>query len=167
MLLMLQHAGIDHVVLRTPENTPNDPAALDELLAADPAITDVAAVHCETTTGILNPIGEIGRINRKHQRSFIVDGMSSFGAVPIDFAAASIDYLISSPNKCLEGVPGFCFVIARRAALLACEGHARSLSLDLLKIIVAAENAIGSIQFCFVVFVRSFRRPDDHDVIYQ
>src|SRR2546430_2146991 len=90
MLLMLQHAGIDHVVLRTPENTPNDPAALDELLAADPAITDVAAVHCETTTGLLNPIEQIGRITRKHQRSFIVDGMSSFGAVPIDFAAASI-----------------------------------------------------------------------------
>ncbi len=68
---------------------------------------------------------------RRHERSFIVDAMSTFGAVPIDFAAAGIDFLISSANKCLEGVPGFCFVFARRAALLACDGNARSLSLDL------------------------------------
>ncbi|MEO8427412.1 MAG: 2-aminoethylphosphonate--pyruvate transaminase [Verrucomicrobiota bacterium] len=132
MLVMLQHAKIDHVVLRTPEDTPNDPAALDRLLAADKAITHVAIIHCETTTGILNPITEAGQIAKRHGRSYIVDAMSSFAAIPIDFAAAGIDYLISSANKCIEGVPGFSFVIARRAALLACDGNARSLSLDLL-----------------------------------
>jgi 2-aminoethylphosphonate-pyruvate transaminase len=132
MLQILRLARIDHVALRTPENTPNDPAALDRLLAEDRAVTHVAAVHCETTTGILNPIAALGEVVRRHQRSFFVDAMSTFGAVPIDFAAAGIDFLVSSANKCLEGVPGFCFVIARRAALLACEGNARSLSLDLV-----------------------------------
>ena len=132
MLLMLQYAKIDHVVLRTPEDTPNDPAALDRLLADDKAITHVAIIHCETTTGILNPITEVGQIVKRHERSYIVDAMSSFAAIPIDFGAAGIDYLISSANKCIEGVPGFSFVIARCAALLACDGYARSLSLDLL-----------------------------------
>jgi 2-aminoethylphosphonate-pyruvate transaminase len=132
MLLMLKYAKIDHVVLRTPEDTPNDPAALDRVLAADKAITHVAIVHCETTTGILNPITEVGQIVMRHGRSYIVDAMSSFGAIPIDFADAGIDYLISSANKCIEGVPGFSFVIARSPALLECEGYARSLSLDLL-----------------------------------
>ena len=131
-VLMLQHAKIDHVVLRTPEDTPNDPAALESALSSDKAITHVAVIHCETTTGILNPIDEIGHVVKRHGRAYIVDAMSSFAAIPIDFAAAGIDFLISSANKCIEGVPGFSFVIARRAALLANEGHARSLSLDLI-----------------------------------
>ena len=132
MALMLQHLKIDHLVLRTPENAPNDPAALDRALAADTAITHVAIVHCETTTGLLNPIAEAGRVVKSHRRGYIVDAMSSFAAIPIDLAAAGIDYLISSANKCIEGVPGFSFVICRREALLACEGYARCLSLDLL-----------------------------------
>jgi len=132
IVLMLQRARIEHAILHTPTDTPGDPAALDHELAADKSITHVAAVHCETTTGILNPIVEIGKVVKKHGRSYVLDAMSSFGAIPIDFEAAGIDYLISSANKCIEGVPGFSFVIARRAALLACEGCARSLSLDLL-----------------------------------
>lgn len=132
MIQMLQHARIAYVVLRTPENTPSDPVALDRALAADPGITHVAAVHCETTTGILNPIDELGRVTRRHRRSYIVDAMSSFGALPIDLTGWGIDHLISSANKCIEGVPGFSFVISRREALLASEGHARSLCMDLL-----------------------------------
>ena len=131
-VLMLQHAKIDHVVLRTTEDTPNDPAALDRALGADKSITHVVVIHCETTTGILNPINELGQIAKRHGRAYIVDAMSTFGAIPMDFAAAGIDFLISSANKCVEGVPGFSFVIARRAELLANEGHARSLSLDLV-----------------------------------
>jgi 2-aminoethylphosphonate-pyruvate transaminase len=92
----------------------------------------VAMVHCETTTGILNPIDEIGRIVKAGDREFIVDAMSSFGGVPLDLGKLKIDYLISSPNKCLEGVPGFSFVLVRREALEATKGRARSLSLDLL-----------------------------------
>lgn len=132
MILMLQHARIAHTILRTTEDVPNDPATLDALLASDPGITHVAAVHCETTTGILNPIEAIGSIVRKHGRTYIVDAMSSFGAYPIDFEKCGIDYLISSANKCVEGVPGFSFVLCRRAVLLATEGWARSLSMNLL-----------------------------------
>jgi 2-aminoethylphosphonate-pyruvate transaminase len=89
-------------------------------------------VHCETTTGVLNPIDEVGAVARRHGRAYFVDAMSSFGAIPIDLPGSGIDYLVSSANKCLEGVPGFSFVVCRRAALLACAGYARSLSLDLL-----------------------------------
>src|SRR5438034_5437491 len=132
MALMLQHLRIDHLVLRSPENSPNDPAALDRALAGDKTITHAAIVHCETTTGILNPITDVGRVVKNHRRAYIVDAMSSFAAIPIDFAAAGIDFLISSANKCIEGVPGFSFVVCRRDALLACEGYPRCLSLDLL-----------------------------------
>jgi 2-aminoethylphosphonate-pyruvate transaminase len=131
-VLMLQAHRTAHTVYRTPENTPPDPTELDRLLTADPAITHVVAIHCETTTGVLNPIETLGPVVRRHQRVFIVDAMSSFGALPIDFTTAAIDYLISSANKCLEGVPGFSFVIGRRADFEATQGWARSLSLDLL-----------------------------------
>src|SRR5438445_7269039 len=83
MVLMLKRARIEHTILRTSETVPNDPAALDRELAADKSITHVAVVHCETTTGILNPIREIGRVIKKHGRSCVVDAMSSFGAIPI------------------------------------------------------------------------------------
>lgn len=132
MVQMLSHMKIPHTVVRSTEDSPIDSRAIDSILTEDRAITHVAAVHCETTTGILNPIVEIGGCVRRHQRSYILDAMSSFGALPIDFMESGIDYLISSANKCAEGVPGFSFVIARRAAILACEGFARSLSLDLL-----------------------------------
>jgi 2-aminoethylphosphonate-pyruvate transaminase len=132
MAQMASHMKMSHVVLRCPENATPDLAALERMLRVDSVITHAAVVHCETTTGILNPINEIGRLVKAAGRLYIVDAMSSFGALPIDFAASGIDYLISSANKCLEGVPGFSFVIARRAALLETEGWARSLSLDLL-----------------------------------
>ena len=131
-VLMLQHARIPYAVLRTAEDVPSDASALDQLLASDKAITHVLAVHCETTTGILNPIQGIGAVARRHGKTYIVDAMSSFGAYPIDFEACGIDYLISSANKCIEGVPGFSFVLCRRAVLLATEGWARSLSMNLL-----------------------------------
>lgn len=129
---MLVHARIPHTVLRTAENTPSDPAALEAELARDPAITHVFAVHCETTSGILNPIAQLGRVARRSGKLFIVDAISSFGGLSIPFEPWGVDFLISSPNKCLESVPGFSFVFCRRETLLACEGWARSLSLDLL-----------------------------------
>lgn len=123
---------IPHHVLRFPEDTRADPAKIDQALADDPTLTDVALVHCETTTGLLNPVDEIGRSVRQRQRVLIVDAMSSFGALPLDFKSAGVSYLVSSPNKCLEGVPGFSFVFAQKAKLLTTAGWARSLSLDLL-----------------------------------
>lgn len=93
--------------------------------------THVAVIHCETTTGILNPIEEIGEKAAASGAVYIVDAMSSFGAIPIDLASARIDFLIASANKCIEGVPGFGFILASRAALESCKGQARTLSLDL------------------------------------
>jgi 2-aminoethylphosphonate-pyruvate transaminase len=95
------------------------------------SITHVAVVHCETTTGILNPIGEIGAAVSRAGATYIVDAMSSFGAIPIDLQRENIDVLVSSANKCIEGVPGFGFVLARRAALESAKGRARTVSLDL------------------------------------
>jgi 2-aminoethylphosphonate-pyruvate transaminase len=108
-----------------------DPDEVGEALGSDPEITHVAVVHCETTTGILNPIEEIARVVKAHGKTFIVDAMSSFGGMPIDMSALEIDYLISSANKCIQGVPGFGFVIAKRSELTKCEGNAHSMCLDL------------------------------------
>ncbi len=118
--------------LEFPENQHPPIAVIENILQTDSAITHVAVVHCETTTGIFNPIEDIGRVVKAHQKIYMVDAMSSFGAVPIRLADSDIDYLISSANKCIEGVPGFSFILARREALLATEGYARSVSLNLL-----------------------------------
>lgn len=131
-LMMLQYHRTPHVAYRTPEDKTPDPAELDRLLAEDPAISHVVVIHSETTTGILNPIETLGPVVKRHGRTFVVDAMSSFGAIAIDFDQCGIDYLVSSPNKCIEGVPGFSFVLCRRADLEATAGWARSLSLDLL-----------------------------------
>jgi len=117
--------------IRCPENRTPDPAAVAAVLDEDPAITNVAIVHCETTTGIINPIAEIGKVVAERGKKYFVDAMSSFGGIPLNLAACRIDYLVSSANKCVEGVPGFSFVLARRSSLDATEGYARSLSLDL------------------------------------
>lgn len=122
---------IDRTVLRYAEDTVPDVVEVARTLKAEPAITHVAVVHCETTTGIMNPIEAIGAVVRAAGRSYIVDAMSSFAAVPISMAEVGIDFLITSANKCVEGVPGFSIILARREALLAAEGFARSLSLDL------------------------------------
>ncbi len=117
--------------IETPEDTPNDPDALDAALEADPAITHVAAVHCETTSGLLNPIEEIAAVVARHGRSLIIDAMSAFGALPLDARKTSFDAVVASSNKCLEGVPGMGFAIIRQSALEAAAGNAHSLSLDL------------------------------------
>ena len=100
-------------------------------LAADPAITHVVAIHCETSSGILNPLQEIADAARAAGRKLLIDSMSAFGAVPVNAAALGFEALVSSANKCVEGVPGFGFVIARKDALAAAAGRSHSLSLDL------------------------------------
>jgi 2-aminoethylphosphonate-pyruvate transaminase len=120
-----------HATLETPEDVPNDPVALDKALAADERITHVAAVHCETTSGILNPIEDIAAVVARRSRGLIIDAMSAFGAIEIDARRIPFDALMASSNKCLEGVPGMGFVIARKAVLERCKGNAPSLSLDL------------------------------------
>lgn len=123
--------GIDHVVHDSGELAPPDLGRLDAALAADPGITDVVCVHCETTTGMLNPLAEICGVVGRHGRRMLVDSMSGFGGIPLDLATLGIDALVSSANKCIQGVPGFGFVIVRRDLIAGAAGQARSLSLDL------------------------------------
>jgi 2-aminoethylphosphonate-pyruvate transaminase len=114
------------------EDEPVETCRIREELDCDPAVTHVAAVHCETSTGILNPIAELGRVVREEGCIFIVDAMSSFGGIPVDVRESCIDSLISSANKCIQGVPGFGFALARRDLLVEAAGCSRSLSLDLV-----------------------------------
>ncbi len=118
-------------VLDVPEDQPVQPGAVRDALAADPTITDVALVHCETTSGLLNPLAAIADTVRYAGRRLILDAMSSFGAIPIDVAATPCTAVIGSANKGLEGVPGLGFVIAEQAHLATCAHNAVSLSLDL------------------------------------
>ena len=123
---------ISTVAIASPETQPADSSQVAAALDRDTEITHVAVVHCETTTGIFNPIREIGSVVKRFNRCYFVDAMSSFGAVTLNLADCCIDYLVSSANKCVEGVPGFAFALAKRESLLATEGFARSLSFDLL-----------------------------------
>jgi len=123
--------GIDTVELAQAEIESTDLGQVEQMLANDPGITHVAMVHCETTTGMLNPVEAVGEIVHRHGREFILDAMSSFGGIPMRMESIGAQYLISSANKCVQGVPGFGFVVADRATLEATKGRARSHSLDL------------------------------------
>src|SRR3982751_4603249 len=115
----------------TPEDVPTTPQDVDRLLAADPSITHVGLIHCETSTGILNPLPEIAAVVKRHGKSLIVDAMSSFAALPIDARTTPFDALIAASGKCVEGPPGMGFVFVRRSVLERCAGHSTSLALDL------------------------------------
>jgi len=115
----------------TAEDQPIAAADVERLLAKDPSITHVALIHCETSTGIVNPLPDIAAVVARHERRLLVDAMSSFGALPIDARAIPFDALIGASGKCVEGPPGVGFVLTRRAALEDCEGRCTSLALDL------------------------------------
>ena len=104
---------------------------VDRVLAADPSITHVAVVHCETGAGVLNPLHDIAQVVAKHGRGLIIDAMSSFGAIEIDARKTPFDALIAASGKCLEGVPGMAFVVVKRSTLEQCQGNCHSLSMDL------------------------------------
>ncbi|WP_332646614.1 2-aminoethylphosphonate--pyruvate transaminase [Lysinibacillus sp. 54212] len=128
---MAQRIGLSYVQYATPYDEYPEMQKVEDYLIKDASITHIAIVHCETTTGILNPIDKVSALATRYGKTFIVDAMSSFGGVPIAVGELGIDFLISSANKCIQGVPGFGFVLAKKTALQKCEGVARSLSLDL------------------------------------
>ncbi|BCB09443.1 2-aminoethylphosphonate--pyruvate transaminase [Vreelandella venusta] len=128
---LLDMMGRRYVTLDKGDYLPPQPDEVAALLQQDADITAVFLVHCETSSGILNPLEAIAEVVRDHGKTLIVDAMSSFGGVPISLATTPIDVLISSANKCIEGVPGFGFVIIRQTLLAAGKGRAHSLSLDL------------------------------------
>ncbi|AQY67210.1 2-aminoethylphosphonate--pyruvate transaminase [Pseudomonas veronii] len=125
--------GRDFSTFETAEDEPTTAADVDRLLHADPAITHVALVHCETSTGLLNPLPQIAQVVKEHGKRLIVDAMSSFGALPIDAREVPFDALIAASGKCLEGVPGMGFVFAEKHALGAAQGNCHSLALDLFE----------------------------------
>jgi 2-aminoethylphosphonate-pyruvate transaminase len=120
-------------ILEWPEDQPVDPAKVRETLKGDLAITHVAVVHCETTSGILNPIVEVSKVVAEAGRKLLVDSMSAFGALPIDVQSVTFDAVAASSNKCIEGVPGLGFVLCRVSALEKTKGNAVSLTLDLFE----------------------------------
>jgi len=128
---ILEIAGRKVVVHETAEDTPPDLASVEELLATRASITHIFSVHCETTSGILNPIGNLGALAKRYGKTFLVDSMSAFGALPLDVRAMHIDAVAASSNKCIEGVPGLGFVICNRDQLMRCAGNATTLVLDL------------------------------------
>lgn len=131
ILKILSYLGREAVEISFAEDQPADPAAIEAALMADPSITHVAQVHCETGTGILNPLADIAMVVARLGRSLIIDAMSSFAAIEIDVRTTPFDALIAASGKCLEGVPGMGFVIVRQSTLEASGGRCHSLAMDL------------------------------------
>lgn len=131
MIEIARRLGRRVEALRWPEHQAVEPAAVERAIAENPAITHVALIHCETTTGLLNPLGEVAAVVARHRRAFIVDAMSSFGALPLDLRATPITAVLASSNKCLEGVPGIAFALVEAGTIGRAKGVAPSLSLDL------------------------------------
>ena len=131
MVKIMHYLGRSVTALAYSEDEPPSLNEVKSTLAGDPAITHVAAVHCETTSGILNPIEEIAALVHAEGRALIVDAMSSFGALPLDANALPCAAVIASSNKCLEGSPGMGYAIIRKSVLHTCKGNSHSLALDL------------------------------------
>jgi len=135
--------GINTEVHDTGELAPPDLNLLEETLSNDSNISHVVVVHNETTTGMMNPLADIAKIVKSHGKIFLVDSMSAFGGVPLDIAELDIDFIVSSANKCIQGVPGFGFIIGKISAMEAIKGNARSLSMDLYDQWQGHENGKG------------------------
>ncbi|MFT4716805.1 MAG: 2-aminoethylphosphonate-pyruvate transaminase [Paracoccaceae bacterium] len=126
----LQYLGRDHVVLDKGDYLPPRGDEVAKILADDLSITHVVAIHCETSSGILNPVEEISEVTYAAGRKLLVDSMSAFGAVDLKVSDIRYEAMVSSSNKCIEGVPGFGFIIGRKTELEATKGNSHSLSLD-------------------------------------
>lgn len=131
MIDIAKHNEIGYVVYNEAYNKVPSADKVREILSQDLGITHVAMVHSETTSGILNDIEAVAKVVKAQGRTFIVDAMSSFGGVDIDVQGLQIDFIVSSANKCIQGVPGFSFIICNKQVLIESKGKARSLSLDL------------------------------------
>ena len=154
-----EYYHLDYDMLAFEETEQVSVEYVDDYLSNNSDITHVAFVHCETTTGILNPIKELSQVVKMQGKKLIVDWMSSFGGIPLDVHELGIDFLISSSNKCIQGVPGFGFIIARRSELMHCKGVARSLSLDIYDQWETMEKGNGKWRFTSPTHVvRAFKQ---------
>lgn len=127
----MRYLGRDYTLIDKGDYMPPRGDDVAAALAADPAITHVIAIHCETSSGILNPVAEIAEATYAAGRKLLIDSMSAFGAIDLDVNAIRYEAMVSSANKCIEGVPGFGFVIARKSELERCKGNSHSLVLDI------------------------------------
>lgn len=128
---LTQMMGRRASVVAFAEDEAVSPAVLDARLTEDGSITHVVLIHCETGTGVLNPLEAVAAVCERHGKGLIIDAMSSFGAIPIDARTTRFDALVAASGKCLEGVPGMGFVFLRKAILDGCAGHSQSLAMDL------------------------------------
>ncbi len=128
---ILERMDRPHLKIDNGDSTAPKVEDLEIILDADPTISHVWIIHCETTSGIVNPIHDIARVVKQRRRTYMVDAMSSFGALPLDMEASAIDVMVSSSNKCIEGVPGFSYVLVKRDMLAASQGKCHSVVLDL------------------------------------
>ncbi|TFG08553.1 MAG: 2-aminoethylphosphonate--pyruvate transaminase [Promethearchaeota archaeon] len=159
MIQIAKILNIKTVVMECNELQIPDLNEMKKILQQDSEITHVSCVHSETTTGIINPIEKIAKIVKDFKKILIVDAMSSFGAIPIDIGELNIDFFISSPNKNLQGVPGFSYIIAKTEEVTKCKGMARSLSLDLHDQWQRLQQIPGSFRFTSPVHViRAFHQ---------
>lgn len=131
MVDIAEHAKVNYALYRVNYDQIPSEEEVKDILEKDPAITHVAMVHSETTSGILNDIASVTKVVKDAGKTMIVDAMSSFGGVDIPVGELGIDFIISSANKCIQGVPGFSFIICNRQKLIESAGKARSLALDL------------------------------------
>jgi 2-aminoethylphosphonate-pyruvate transaminase len=128
---ILKYLGREHSVVDLGEDRQSTAAIVEGALRMDPRITHVAQVHCETGTGILNPLPEIASVCARHDKGLIVDAMSSFGAIEIDVKNYPVDAVVAASGKCIEGPPGMGFVIVRQKVLENSQGNSHSLAMDL------------------------------------
>ena len=135
-----KYIGRHHTIQETAEDTPVDVQQLEKRLNEDADISHVTVIHCETTSGILNPLAEVADVVASHGRSLLIDAMSAFGAIPLSTREIKFDAVVASSNKCLEGSPGMGFCIANRTSLEATKGHSPSLCMDLYDQWVSMES---------------------------
>ena len=157
-----EYHGISYDMLAFDETEQVSVSYVDDYLSHNAEISLVAVVHWDSTTGVLYAVKEIAHLVKMHGKKLIVDAMSSFGGVPLDVHELGIDFLISSANKCIQGVPGFGFIIARRSELLHCKGVSKSLSLDIYDQWEAMEKGHGKWRFTSPTHVvRAFKQAMD------
>ena len=128
---ILERIGRNHVLVSKSDVTQLSPSHFTEILDEDRNISHIWLIHCETTSGIVNPLGDLARAAKQRGKIFMVDAMSSFGGMHIDMVRDEIDVLVSSSNKCIEGIPGFSYVLVKRSLLEASQGQCHSVVLDL------------------------------------
>lgn len=163
MATIATRARLNHEIIKFDQTEVVCPLVVDEYLAAHPEVTHVSVVHSETTSGLLNPLADICAVVKKHGKIMIVDAMSSFGGVPIDMSGLGIDFLVTSANKCIEGIPGFGIVIARLDRMEALRGNnSHSLSLDIYDQWQTMEKHSGKWRFTSPTHVvRAFKQALD------